>query len=154
MNLPRGITGFRDINDPPLPVTDYADFRGACYEAARTLAGRVRSTAPAYDSSVANYARADVELPDAPISILLNAHFPVIAFARPHSQNGSPLTFVDFPELASLLRSSGAYEVWSAADLSSPVTPECCQRLATAELDQVKYWKPGTVGEVAFNCWD
>ena len=41
MELPRGITGFRHVNDPPLRTCDGAAFRTHCYSAARALNDRV-----------------------------------------------------------------------------------------------------------------
>src|SRR6185369_4579517 len=93
VELPRGITGFRHVDDPPLPVNDFAAFRGHCHAAARALGGRVRSVKAPVPGVDANFARAVLELPGGSIAILLNAHFPVIAFADPPAENGEPMRF-------------------------------------------------------------
>lgn len=154
MKLPRGITGFRHIDDPLLPVSDCTAFRSYCYEAARALRGHVVSVEAPIRGTVANFARAIIDLRDGPAAVLLNAHFPVIAFARPRVQNGAPVSFIDAPALAEVFRLFGTYEVWSRSQLESPVQRETCSNLAEAELEQVKYWKPARVGDVVFNFWD
>jgi hypothetical protein len=155
MQLPRGITGFRSVDDPALPVTDLAAFRTHCYEAARALSGRVRSVeTPANDPHGANFARAVLELPDGPVTVLLNAHSPVIAFAEALNENGASVRFIDQPALAVVFRSLGSYEVWSSSKLDAPVTSEACKPLASSELKQVKYWRPRRIGDLVFNYWD
>jgi len=153
MQLPRGITGFRHMDDPPLPVSDHAAFRGHCYVAAQTLGGRVRSVEGPSQTSAANYTRAVIELPGRSIAILLNAHVPIIAFAVASRESG-PLQFTDMPALAVLVQRFAAYEVWPASQLAAPLTPDSCKQLAEAELNQIKYWRPRSIGEVVFNVWD
>jgi hypothetical protein len=154
MELPRGITGFRHVDDPPLPVSDFAVFRGHSYAAARALGGCVRSVEAPVRGAEANFARAILELPGGPIAILLNAHFPVIAFADPPAESAAPVRFIDAPALAERFQRFGTYEVWSGSELEVPLTPEACKQLAGAELEQVQYWRPRRVGDLVFNFWD
>ena len=154
MDLPRGITGFRHVDDPPLPVSDFAAFGGHCYAAARALGGRVLSVEAPICEVETNFARAVLELPGGPIAILLNAHFPVVAFADPPAQRGAPVQFADAPTLAEVFQSFGSYEVFSTSDLAMPLAPAACKQLAAAELEQVQYWRPRRVGDVVFNFWD
>ena len=92
MELWRGITGFRDIDDPPLPATDFKKFSEHCHTAARSLGGAVR-----------------------------------------------------------VLQEPAAR---AALTLRKPVTPDDCLQLSRAECEQIRYWRPRTVGEVLFNFWD
>jgi hypothetical protein len=154
MELPRGITGFRHVDDPPLPVSDFAAFRGHCYAAARALGGRVRSVEAPVRGVEANFARAVLELPGGTVAILLNAHFPVIAFADPLAENGAPVPFIDAPALADVFRGFGIYDVWTGSQLEAAAIPEACKQLARAELAQAKYWQPRRVGDLVFNFWD
>lgn len=154
MELPRGITGFRHFRDPPLPVSDFRTFRGHCYAVARDLGGRVCSVEAPFWRGVANFAFAVLDLPTGRVGVALNAHFPVVGFAEPLDDSSCLLRFVDAPALAERFRGFGMYEVATAAELTRRLTPEMCQNLAPAEHDQVKHWRPGSVGELLFNFWD
>jgi hypothetical protein len=39
-------------------------------------------------------------------------------------------------------------------ELSRPIAKTDLDQLDRAEIEQVKYWKPHTIGELAFNWWD
>ena len=39
-------------------------------------------------------------------------------------------------------------------ELSRTITKSDLSLLDRAEIEQVKYWKPATIGELAFNWWD
>jgi hypothetical protein len=150
VELSRGITGFRDIDDSPLPLCDLREFRGHCFAVARDLGGRVCSFETPLHRS--NFASAVLEFPSGRIAVLLNAHFPVIAFAEP--LNEDKLRFLDSPELGAQFRGFNIYTVSTVADLTRPLSKEMCQHLAPAERKQVDYWRPACVGELMFNFWD
>jgi hypothetical protein len=105
MDLPCGIAGFRHVNDPPLPICDFNAFRGHCYAAARTVGGHVASVEAPVPAR--NFAQALVELPTGRIAVLLNAHFPVIAFANTPPDGGQSLRFIDNPALAEAFQDVG-----------------------------------------------
>jgi hypothetical protein len=44
--------------------------------------------------------------------------------------------------------------VLSVTTLNSPVTDRVTTQLATAEIEQLDYWKPSRIGDVIFNYWD
>ncbi len=154
MQVPRGITGFRHVDDPPIPVSDFAAFRTHCHEAARALGGSVRSIEAPLQKVEANFAQAVLDLPGGLFAVLLNAHFPVIAFAEPLTESGAPVQFVDEAALAEEFLGYGVYEVWSCSILEASVTPEICKQLASAEVEQAQYWRPRRVGDFVFNFWD
>ena len=153
MELPRGITGFRHVSDPPLPVCDLAAFRGHCFAAARAL--KVRVARKIGTSEVEpNFAYVVLELRNRPIAVLLNRHFPVVAFAEPLVEGEAFVRFSYVPELGEAFREFGVYEVADESVLTESLKPEHLQRLAPAEREQIRYWKPRQVGEVMFNFWD
>ena len=131
---------------------DAGAFKTACYEAARRLSGRVRATRAA--GPAANFHTVDLALAGQQLTVLCNAHFSLIGFAEPISPGQQVFDFVDVPPLAEALKSQGRFEVLTATELDSPVTQESLSLLSPAELQQVQYWKPRTIGQVVFNCWD
>jgi hypothetical protein len=153
--LPAGITGFYDRGDEPLTVTDLPTFRGHCHEAARRAGGRVVSVINPYPAGLCrNFAVGTLALPGGAVAVLFNAHHPVIAFADPPGEGEVVLRFRDCPELAEAFRSFGVYEVVPAAELEQPVTADALRELSEVEREQVAYWRPRRVGDVAFNWWD
>lgn len=154
MELPRGITGFRHSDDEPLPATDLKAFREHCFSAARSLSGRVKLVEMPYSRGTTNFATAVLELPEGAVVVLLNAHFPIIGFARPPREGQVLFHFMDMPGLADLFRSLGVYEVVTAPDLERPIVEEDLSRLGPAEMEQVRYWRPARVGDLLFNDWD
>jgi hypothetical protein len=153
VELTRGITGFRRFDEPALPTCDLRAFRGFCHSVARTVGGRVLSVeAPV--AGAANFARVVLELPDAPVAVVLNSHHPVVAFVAPPFDNETELRFVAAPALSDLFQRSGTYTVLTDSEARGPVTAEARRLLAPAELEQLRYWRPRCVGEVVFNHWD
>src|SRR5262249_31278024 len=144
-------TGFRDVNDPPLPACDFKAFHGHCITAARLLGGRVRSFEAPGNQISTNFALAVLELPTAPVAVLLNAHFPLIAFAEQPARGEASLRFIDLPPLAEVFHGYAPYQVLTASELAKPVTPEECRQLAPGEQRQLRYWRPRRVGDVVFN---
>ena len=154
VELHRGITGFRHADDEPLPASDLKAFRAYCFSAARSLSGRVSRIELPYGNARNNFASGVLELPEGATAVLLNAHFPIVAFARPPREGHVRLAFVEAPGLVELFRSFGVYEVLEASDLERPLVEEDCRRLGPAERDAVRYWKPERVGDLVFNSWD
>ena len=152
MELRQGITGFRHVDDPPLPTCDLRIFRTHCHDAARFLGGRVQPCGPRRKISVTNFAEVVIELDDCPIAVLLNHHYPVIGFAIPPSDTG--LRFMDSDALAKTLNATSDYEVLSREELERIVVPDEFQQLLPAEIEQANYWRPCRLGDVIFNFWD
>jgi hypothetical protein len=155
VSLPQGITGLQHVDDdPPLPLSDFAAFKAHCHEAARTLAGRIRSVEAPIRSVESNFGQAVLELYRETVAILLNAHYPIVGFAEPPTEHGAPYQFIDHNILAKIFRNFGAYEVWTRPKLEAPVTPEALNQLAAVELEQAQYWQPQRIGDLVFNLWD
>ncbi len=88
------------------------------------------------------------------MAVLLNAHHPVVAFADPPGDGEVRLRFRDCAELAEVFGSFGVYQVVPAAELEQPPTPDALRELSDIEREQVAYWEPRRLGDVAFNWWD
>ncbi len=155
VNLLRGITGFRHVDEPPLSAVDLRAFRTSCHAAARALGGRVVSAEMEVGSAAgANYIRATLDLPGGLVSLVLNLNHPIVAFVGPLQHDGDELQFVDVPALTEVFRSFGTYAILSASEAREPVTDEASRLLSPAELRQIRYWRPRCIGEVVFNRWD
>lgn len=79
---------------------------------------------------------------------------PLVACAEPMGSDDLVLTFTDDPLIAKALNPLSQFEVLSRHDLSRPLADFDLSELGRAELEQVQYWKPHTLGEVIFNRWD
>ena len=76
-----------------------------------------------------------------------NAYYPWIAFAK--NLDFTRIEFIESP-----------FDIIDT-NVNVLTLPELEQswhdivgELSKAELEQIKYWKPNTVGDIIFNCWD
>ncbi|MBP2243269.1 hypothetical protein J2Z40_003868 [Cytobacillus eiseniae] len=153
--LLNGITGFYDRKEDEPPIMDSKEFKRFCFQIARLIGERVIFfTKPHYPS---NYY--EVKLSN-DLYILLNAHYPYIAFAD--FVEDSKVNFINDSSLHNACSAAG-YQVLTVADLHTPLKiaektgqlfVENRNSLNEAEIAQIKNWKPKTVGEVIYNCWD
>jgi hypothetical protein len=154
VDLWRGITGFWDTDDPPLPASDFETFSQHCHIAARSLGGTVRVVQTPSSQASVNFAEVILETRDGAIVVLLNAHFPIVAFARAREKGEMRFHFVDVPAVATLFKTFGSYEVLTSMQARKPLTPDDSLQLGRAEIKQLRYWQPRTIGEVVFSFWD
>jgi hypothetical protein len=152
MRLPRGVTGFGRVETGAMPP-DFAAFKAACHEVARRLKGTVVWADSCDGRPTPNFHRVALSLPGGPVEVICNARYPLAAVIRPLEEGSTELTFIDVPGLTEVL-AANRLEVVPAADLNKPVEDEHLAELDRAERQQARYWDPGTVGEVMFNCWD
>ncbi len=103
---------------------------------------------------VANFARVTLELPGGPVAVVLNLHYPIVAFVAPQPDNESRLRFVDASAVSDSFRGFSIYKVLTASEAGRPVAEEVCRLLSPTELEQLRYWRPQCIGEVVFNDWD
>lgn len=81
----------------------------------------------------------------------------VLAVAEPRivgdgAVDCGPLIFVDAPELvAALAVSQPVFQVLTPADLDGPFDAAVWPHVSPYDI---KYWRPGTLGEALFNYWD
>lgn len=141
--LPRGITGFGDAQAPV--IQDVKRFAALADAAARELGGAVCYIDA--DTLGRSFYSARIEPRRGGLFILMNAYYPYAAFAE--SVEYGEIAFADAP---------GGVEcpdvrVLTLDELMQPWNGESLE-LGDAEMKQIRYWKPRTVGEVVFNFWD
>jgi hypothetical protein len=88
---------------------------------------------------------------------LLNAHYPLFAFAS--GVSFGKIDFSDEPQLNNEF--SPFYRILGAQELNKPilinpnkVTIQNENELSNVELNQIVYRKPERIGDVVFNYWD
>lgn len=148
MNLPYGITGFYRSEDSKPPSVNGKQFKQLCFDLVSRNGGKVRSvTSPQYP---ANFYCAQVEFSGDLIYILLNEHYPYLAFAS--FVEFGDITFIDVQALRALF--DPYYQVIDITELNATVDLSLIMGLNSAEVEQIAYWKPSTIGQIIFNHWD
>lgn len=147
MILPRGITGFWNVDTKPPPLLDEKAFRQMCYSIALENGGTV--TELDTDTQPRNFYSAQIRRYDDFIFILQNIHYPYAAFAKIEPSGVFVLT--NPPEWLRLPK--GQVRFLSLTELDQDWRG-LCQELGPEELEQIRYWNPQTVGEIIFNTWD
>lgn len=155
MLLLNGITGFFDKIDDPIKMVDGDQFKKDCYAISYLLNGKVICfLEPEFPSS---FYKCEVELNNKQLYVLLNAHYPFVAFAS--VVDFGNIEFVDVQELAGVF--SEQFQVLTNEDVNQPLRYGTKQnvllnenQLNQSEIQQIAHWKPKTVGEVIYNQWD
>ncbi|MFF2879036.1 hypothetical protein ACFVR2_22335 [Gottfriedia sp. NPDC057991] len=147
MILLNGITGFYEKQNVP-PNTDGMQFKKLCFSIINQNKGTILNFR---ESQVAtNFFAMEVKVSNKYFYILLNAHYPFLAFAS--AVNFGEINFLDVPQLKEEF--SPFYIVLSTSELNEPLILKSENKLNSAELKQIAYWKPNRIGEVLFNHWD
>jgi hypothetical protein len=146
----KGITGFRHVKDAPLPRVALATFKSACYGIAPSVDAKVEQVEEASVGN--NYHSTVLQVAGEQILVLCNCVFPVLAFATPNIV--SKLEFIKSTTLADAFSQIGGFGVATKTSLDKKMSTEVLADLSPVELEQVRKWKPRTVGEVVFNLWD
>jgi len=151
MIMRKGITGFfrrNPLSEFPLPKFQQIAFACAV-RCGFTVAGlSERGVTPNFHSAL--LVRWDEKL-----LMLGHSIYRIIAFAEPHEDFSCELTFRDATDLREcLVEMYPEFTIASTTELSLGIQASDLQMLDRAEVEQVKYWKPRTVGELAFNWWD
>lgn len=143
--LPNGITGFRDLKDPYIPEQEKRIFQRLCY----SIATRHHCLVLSFDLDLAskNFYSAEIKTERGRFYLLENAYYPWIAFAK--SYNFTKIKFIENPFSITdagicVLTLSELQQDWH----------NIVGELNKAELKQIEYWKPNTVGDIIFNFWD
>lgn len=144
------MTGFRDRNDPPIPSTDARACRAAWHAVARAARGRVTDFAE--QEYPQNFHSATLVDRDGTHVALFHAHHPLIAFATDRCYEYTD-EFEEPPPWAPALGDAG-FSVLSGALLLSPLEESDTSALSDAEWEQIKHWRPKTLGATLFNSWD
>ncbi|MBD8071635.1 hypothetical protein [Bacillus sp. PS06] len=148
MLLPNGITGFYDIQMPP--EVDRKQFKQLCFDFASWNRGKVIDDVTSIDQS--NFYYAQIEIEGRLFYILLNKHYPYLAFAS-EIEFGN-IKFTNNPVHDKPF--SFFYQVLAMDELNVPFNQNQTRimELNRTELQQIAYWKPKKVGEIIFNYWD
>ena len=147
MIFPRGITGFWSVNEAPPPLLDEKAFCQMCHVLARKNGGAV--TEVDTDTTARNFYFAKLSRYDQSAFLLQNIHYPCAAFAQRDDSDRFILTSP--PEWLRL--AEGSVRFLSPDELNQD-WHGLCENLSQEELEQIRYWKPETVGEILFNTWD
>ncbi|GIE90621.1 hypothetical protein SAMN06264365_12136 [Actinoplanes regularis] len=137
-------------------MSDLKAFRRVCYEAARLTGGTV--TEFRISTGVTpNFHQGIIAFSDRFVSVLCVRDASLLAVAVPRviepgqATECGPLTFIDSPELAAVLAQTPGFRLLTTAELNGPVDvarwPGIC-------LTDMRYWRPGSLGEALFNYWD
>ncbi|MEH7501050.1 hypothetical protein V7152_03250 [Neobacillus drentensis] len=156
MKLPNGITGFYEKENEP-PKMDGKQFKQVCFSLVTNNRGLVLNYNEPYGGT--NFFDVEVKVFNKHFHVLLNAHYPFLAFAS--VVNFKQINFVDEPQLFEQF--SYFYSVLETKELNEPLfiklsSIECIlqndNELNSAELKQLIYWKPERIGDLIFNFWD
>jgi len=150
MRLPNGVTGFYNSEALQPPNVNGKQFKQLCFDFATSHGGKViKFTTPHYP---ANFYYAYVEVLEDQFFILLNEHYPFLAFASIVEFRN--IMFIDRPDFYEEF--SDVYQVLGTVELNAPFNQYLIKEtdLNRAELEQLVYWKPETIGQIIFNYWD
>ena len=150
----RGVTGFfnQDARGT-IPEFTFAEFRRVVLPVAASL--RLRVSNLAERGVTPNFHSALTSAGERPLTILGHSAYPIVAFAEPAEDHIHQLRFADCEPITRQLRLMfPEVSVATADELAHRLTPTDLAQLDVAERQQIKYWKPTTVGELAFNWWD
>lgn len=150
MKLLNGISGFYDSEADTPPQVDGKQFKQLCFDFIYRNGGKVIDfSTPQYP---VNFYNAEIKIFDSRLYILLNEHYPYLAFASAVKPRN--IEFIDEPVLFEHF--CYTYKVISTVELNEPISKISIENneLNSAELKQIAFWKPETVGQILFNYWD
>ncbi|KAB7707187.1 hypothetical protein F9802_09275 [Bacillus aerolatus] len=155
MHLSYGITGFYNSGENPPPRNAGKLFKQMCFEAARSIEAEIIAFHKPQLNT--NFFEAVLDNGVKRIHVLMNAHYPLIAFAA--SVEFRQITFYDEPALSGMFKGFYICETKELNQLLKIKShPELSllhdHDLNSAEMGQILHWQPRTVGEVVFNYWD
>ena len=149
-----GITSFFNWGErDSVPEFTFAEFKQIVFAVATkqrlsVLQLTERSVTPNF-----NVAR----LADSEMSILMLGHstYPLIAFEKSLDAMATTLLFVDCSRIADEIQTLfPGVAIANANELKRQLIESYMSLLDSIERELIEYWKPRTIGEVAFNWWD
>ncbi len=147
MQLPAGATGFFDVGTFREPI-----HRGEFLQMVYRLARESRCTVGGTDTSLCgkNFYAAQILYNQGTEAVLMNAYTGHLACSD--HWEAQPLRFtVPSAMLAALLPPD---QLLSPSLLGQSIDKALLDALAPAEQEQLRHWKPSTIGEILFNFWD
>lgn len=149
MRLPHGSTSFNASGSRP----DIKEFRRLCEAVARKFGASVEAFL--LPDVTPNYATARIREREQRFDVLCHNALFLLAFADVSDSLGAMTrVFRDEPHWAEAFREWSSFRVMSVAELDRLLSTVDLSELNPFEHDQIRYWKPGTVGELTFNYWD
>lgn len=88
------------------------------------------------------------------LGVICNSIYPVVALVKEIDVGVCELRYIEDENVENLIESNTSFHIVSTADLDQELTSGALKELNEAELRQINYWKPQTIGEVVFNWWD
>jgi hypothetical protein len=76
-----------------------------------------------------------------------------VAFIEEKEEDSCNLIYISNKRVEQLIQKYTSFEVIPHEELLKELTFETLT-LNNSEIEQIKYWKPQTIGEVIFNYWD
>jgi hypothetical protein len=146
--LPRGVTGFGDRQWVPRPHALFKELTALSHAVARGIHGRAAGKAS--DLNGNNFHRLQLEGRGLRVTLFLNAFHPLVGFAE--TDDDEPV-FSDIPE-GFIDQDPGTFVFIGKSILLSPPDEVSLSRLASPEIEQMKYWQPRRLGDIIFNHWD
>jgi len=150
----RNITGFFNRNGrDTVPEFSVHDFKRIVYgihlpHLINILSISERGVTPNFHSAL-------VQCDGKTLSILGHSIYPILAFAEPVMEGHFSLTFVDCEQIArKVTQAFPGVSVVSIFELNQKFTEQDLTPLDEVEREQIRHWKPQTVGEIVFNWWD
>lgn len=151
MQLASGATGFRVSTEPPLPLVDVGLLRSLCFDAARVAHAQV---GPWREAAMCTFHSVSIASQSASCVALFHAHLPLVAFTVTPPAPGLPIIgFVDPPSWAGTFEAADLH-LLGPLTLGRPIADADLGGLSRAELDQIAYWRPRSLGDLLFNWWD
>lgn len=154
MKLRPGITSFFASRErDSLPEYPISDFKRLVHAVVASQDWTITSIAKA--GSTPNFHVAQLHSPMASLFLLGHSNFSIVCFAVQIDDVNQHLEFVDEPKIAAeISRLFPNVEVANATELNRPITDDDLVQLTQTDRKQVNYWKPRTIGHLAFNWWD
>ncbi|MDY0408816.1 hypothetical protein ACFFIS_04275 [Virgibacillus soli] len=152
MLLRAGITGFQ----PTISIGE-SGFKTVCYSSFGSNGVDIVEGL----GSMKNFYECIIKLKNKRVHVLLNSHYPFVAFTSSREADEHNLPFINDIELSKTFNQY--YKVLCLEQLNEPlkytqqgknIIIKNENTLHQDELKQLTYWKPKTVGEIVFNYWD
>ncbi|MGW6732341.1 hypothetical protein [Streptomyces sp. NPDC055013] len=135
-----------------MPQVDVGAFKTACHAVARSIRATVGDVTLA--GVTPSFHTVLITAPGIRSTVLCHELLLVVAFVASPPQAGAPLAdFISPPAWADAFE-RGGFRPLDVGELGMPLASADTSELAEAELEQVRYWRPSTVGELMFNWWD
>jgi hypothetical protein len=138
-------------------MTVLRDFRRTCYEVARRTGGRVIEFRLA-DGVTPNFHQGVIAYRDHTLAVVCVRDSALLAVAEPRIiefvdgvMEAGPLTFVDAPQLVAVMAELQGFQVLIPTELNCPFDAAVWSEVPASDI---KYWRPGNLGEALFNYWD